>query len=277
MECGGGHQVDVAAGSKDGQLRSQLLHREEARRCPRFELHQDVDVAVRAEVASNDRAEECEALDAPPAAQTGQWGGFEGDSRLHGIQTPEEHSAAVGDRPAGALEASAGVAASELWSDAGVGNVSLEIHWVFGGRSTHTVGLRGQLELADRWDDPPGPITWWGPVPVAMVPQRAMTLAYAGSVAAWVWMFEVGLGDGPLVWALPSVVAGLATVQPTGGGWSVVGELEARLEPSPVHARVLMRKALNPRLGLDVGVAIPVVGMVEDPTLQVVAQLQGRW
>lgn len=176
-----------------------------------------------------------------------------------------------------ALEASAGAAASELWSDAGVGNVSLEVHWVFGGRSTHTLGLRGQLDLADRRDDPRGPIAWWGTVPVAMVPQRALTLAYAGSVAAWVWKFEVGLGDGQLGWALPSVVAGLATVQPTGGGWSVVGELEARLEPSPLHARVLMRKALNPCLGLDVGVAIPLVGMVEDPTLQVVAQLQGRW
>lgn len=152
-----------------------------------------------------------------------------------------------------------------------MGNASLELHGIFGGRSTHTLGLKGQLGSLARLDDPRGLIGWWGSVPSAMVPQKSVALVYAGGLARWVWKFEFGLG-GSVLEPFPFVAAGgFATVQPLGGGWSVVGELEARYEASPVHARLLARKDLGRHLRLDVGVAVPFLAVGDDPTLQVVA------
>lgn len=175
------------------------------------------------------------------------------------------------------LEGAAGLAASESWSDAGLGNASLELYWIFGGRSTHTLGVRGLIDPVGRWSEPSGPIGWWGTVPTAMVPERGVALVYAGSVPRWVWRVELGYGDGSLGYGLPLAGAAVATVQPVAGAWSAVLEAEARLEPSPLHVRTLARAELRPGLELDVGPAFPLLAMAADPTLQLVAQLRGHW
>jgi hypothetical protein len=169
---------------------------------------------------------------------------------------------------------------SETWSDAGAGNAAVELAWVFGGRSTHTLGVRGAVPVGRRPLDPRGDVAFWGTEPATMLQEAAFALVYGGAVERWVWRTEVGFRtfDSAIGWYFPIVAAaGLATVQPVAPEWALVAEAELRWEYSPLQLRGLVRRSLPEGWSVDAGLAVPVLAFGGDPTLQLLLRGERRW
>jgi hypothetical protein len=164
--------------------------------------------------------------------------------------------------------------ASEIWSGAGVGNLVVDARFIFGGSVTSALGLRSTFAVGNRYG-PRGPVAWWGTVPWATIPAAGVALAWEGATPRWVWHAHVGfsLPLTPFVTGY-DLGASVATVQPIGGRFSIVAEAEAFLMPSPLHARVLVRRQLGEHWTVDAGLAVPVPVFFVDPTLQVIASVR---
>jgi hypothetical protein len=170
---------------------------------------------------------------------------------------------------------------SDVWASSGLGNLVVDGGLRFGRRHQHVLGVSLTLPVGD-WVDPDEQIVaWWGTVPRATVPGYALALSYAGHSARWTWRFRLGVeafsgfGWGYL---LPlDASAAIATVQPLGNGWSVVGEAELFVWPDPLQLRALARHPLGQHWELDAGLAAPVPAIVEDPSIQLLGRLQRRW
>ncbi len=180
-----------------------------------------------------------------------------------------------------AVETAATAGASPLWSGAGFGNTVIDVRGVFGRGSTHAIGLRGTFATGDR-RGPLGPIAWWGTVPLATVPSNGLALAYDGAAPRWVWHVHAGLHFDPFyayayVLGVFDVNVLIATVQPVAERWDLVFELEGTIAPSPIHVRGLARRDLGDGWTADVGLAVPLTGMILDPSLQVLGQIDRRW
>ena len=68
----------------------------------------------------------------------------------------------------------------------------------------------------------------------------------------------------------------IATVQPVAERWDLVFELEDTIAPSPIHVRGLARRDLGGGWSADVGLAVPLTGMILDPSLHVLGQIDRR-
>ena len=53
--------------------------------------------------------------------------------------------------------------------------------------------------------------------------------------------------------------------------------MEGTIAPSPIHVRGLARRDLGGGWTADVGLAVPLTGMILDPSLQVLGQIDRRW
>lgn len=165
--------------------------------------------------------------------------------------------------------------ASPHWSSAGLGNLIVDARAIWGRRVTQTFGLRGSLAVGNR----AVPVNYWGSVPEATVPMWGVSIATSGALERTLWDVHIGFRTN---WQrYPGYAEGIFDVGgsvtsslPLPRGWDLVGEFEAILGPSPVHLRALVRHPVGPLL-LDVGLALPVVAIIEDPSLQLVAS--GRW
>lgn len=167
---------------------------------------------------------------------------------------------------------------SDRWLGYGLGNLVLDARFLVDKTRRHALGLRLHVP-AGALAHPDQPVTWWGTVPEATVESAGVALAYEGSVARFTWALRLG-GRGSGFYArgytveILDAAVGLATAQPVGGPWQVVGEVEAMSAPSPVHLRALARYAqpgVGARWTLDAGLSLPVVTVWSDPTLQVIA------
>lgn len=169
---------------------------------------------------------------------------------------------------------------SPLWASAGLGNLVLDARWIFGGRSTHALGLRGTFGVGAR-GAPLENVAWWGTVPEATVPSTGVALAYEGAAGRWVWHARAGFrsypywGAGYLTDSLDVGVL-VGTVQPVAERWAVVAEGEVALSASPFHLRALARRDLGAGWTADVGLAVPLPAMLGDPTLQVIGRIDRR-
>lgn len=177
-----------------------------------------------------------------------------------------------------AAEVAGTAGASELWSGAGFGNVLLDARFLFGGKVTLAVGVRGTLPAAG-WTQP---VAWWGTVPQATVPTYGFALATEGAVERWVWHIHVG-GRTDAWWAYSytfdifDLDTSVATVQPIAGRWSLVAEAELLSNrQTPLHLRALARRDLGRGWTFDAGLALPLVAFLQDPTLQVLGSLGWR-
>lgn len=215
----------------------------------------------------------------PPAATTRVAlvqdldGPFIGELTLRGQVASRRFSASV--------EIAGTAAASGAWSGAGLGNTVVDLRGLFGGQVTHALGLRAILPSGDR-QGPRGAVGWWGTVPAATVPSYAFALAYEGATPRAAWHAHVGLRSDPF-WAyayFPTIFdlgASVATVQPFGPSWSAVGELELLASQTPIHVRGLARRALGPHASVDVGLALPLVAMLQDPSIQLIGAARASW
>lgn len=180
-----------------------------------------------------------------------------------------------------AVEIAGTAGVSDRWSGAGLGNTVLDVRGLFGRGSTHAIGLRGTFATGTR-GGPAGPVSWWGSVPQAVVPTWSVALAYEGSTARWAWHLHVGMRSDAW-WAYSytfeiwDLAASVATVQPIGAGWSLVAEAEVLASVSPFHVRALARRGLGHGFWVDAGLAVPVLGMIEDPSLQIIGKVERRW
>lgn len=183
-----------------------------------------------------------------------------------------------------AAEVAGTAAASGIWSGAGLGNVVIDGRVVFGGRTTYALGLRGAVPTGGG-SRAVGGVSWWGTVPAATVRTAGLAIAFEGASGSIVWHVETGLqtedwwpaGGGAGLVGVIAFDTSLATVQPLGAGWSLVGELEVVLAPSPLHVRALARRDLGGGWTIDAGLNVPVVSMFVDPTVQVIAGLRHEW
>lgn len=178
------------------------------------------------------------------------------------------------------VELAGTAAASDRWSGAALGNLVVDARLLFGRGSTHALGLRVTGGVGDR-GDPYGPVAWWGTVPAATVPTTGVAIAWEGATDRWVWHAHTGLHVDSW-WAVANVPelfdlgAIVATVQPLGGPFSVVAELEAQYSKSPFHARGLARWS-GGGWTADLGLAGPIPAMFTDPTLQVIGSVRRGW
>jgi hypothetical protein len=181
-----------------------------------------------------------------------------------------------------AVEVAGTGATSANWSSAGLGNTVLDLRILFGRGSTHAIGLRGTFPFGTE-RELLGPISWWGTVPTATVPTTGVALAYEGATRRWVWHVHAGSHTDPL-WAyafngteLLDLGVLVGTVQPLGNSWSLVAETEVVTGHSPWHLRALARKDLGAGWTIDAGLAAPVLAMIQDPTLQILARAERSW
>jgi hypothetical protein len=165
--------------------------------------------------------------------------------------------------------------ASDIWSSAGMGNVQLDARFLFGAKVTLAVGVRGTICPFQG----PDPIAYWGTVPHATIPTNGFAFAMEGAVQRWVWHLHTGL-RGSAWWGegytadMFDLATSVATVQPIGPWWSVVAEAELLSNPqTPLHFRGLMRRDLGRGWNVDVGLALPVVAFIHEPTIQVIGSL----
>lgn len=180
-----------------------------------------------------------------------------------------------------AAEVAGTAGASDTWSSAGAGNAVLDLRVLFGGTVTNALGVRVALPVGERFG-PLGPVSWWGTVPSATVPAAGLALAWEGATPRWVWHVQAGLRGGDSYSTAFEVQpldlqANVATVQPVGGAWSAVVELELLIEQSPVHVRGLARAELGHGWTADVGLAVPFAVFFDDPTLQVLGAARRSW
>ncbi|MFN7145674.1 MAG: hypothetical protein ACK4YP_17995, partial [Myxococcota bacterium] len=107
-----------------------------------------------------------------------------------------------------------------------------------------------------------------------------VAIAYEGATERFVWHVHAGLRWG--TWwffggEMIDAAASLATIQPVAERWAVVAEAELVSTESPLHVRALARHTFAEAWTVDAGLAIPVVPMLTDPTLQVIGRLERRW
>jgi hypothetical protein len=179
-----------------------------------------------------------------------------------------------------AAEVAGTAGASDRWSGSRFGNVVLDARFLFGGTVTAAVGLRGTVPLG-RSDGANGAAAWWGTVPQATVPTTGLALAWEVASERWVWHGHLGGRADPwwanmYVFGIFDLDTSLATIQPVGARWSLVGEAELlNNAQTPLHLRALARRDLGRAWTVDAGLALPVVAFLQDPTLQVIGSL--RW
>ncbi|MES2642021.1 MAG: hypothetical protein V4850_21230 [Myxococcota bacterium] len=180
-----------------------------------------------------------------------------------------------------AIEVAGTAAVSDRWSGIGLGNTVVDVRGLFGRAATHAFGIRGALPTGFR-EGPHGELAWWGTVPQATVPMWGIALAYTGATERWAWHTHVGIrtGEG---WGYSGLsgmidaVTSLATIQPVAPRWDIVAEVELLSGPSPLHIRALARHDFGHGWEGDVGLAVPLVVFVQEPTLQVLGRVERRW
>jgi hypothetical protein len=186
--------------------------------------------------------------------------------------------AQAASRSFGAAVEIAGVAGvSDVWRGAGLGNVVVDVRGIWGDSGTFTLGLRGTLPAGDR-GGAHGAVGYWGSVPAATVPMWGLSLVTGGAAGRWVWDLHAGVhldrfrlvayADGIL-----DLGFSLATVRPLGRGWDGIVEAELIVGQSPIHLRALVRRRVGPG-SFDIGLALPVLAMFLDPTLQIIANVR---
>lgn len=165
-------------------------------------------------------------------------------------------------------------AASDIWSSAGVGNAVVDARFLFGTTWTNAIGLRATIPVGSATE-----VAWWGTVPEATVRTAGGALWWEGAIDRWVFTAHSGFRSQAYfaydysrgIWDLG---LGVATVQPLGGPWSLVAEVEGAWAPLAAYPRVGVRWAAAP-WSVDLGVAAPIPAMITDPTVQVWAA--ARW
>lgn len=175
-----------------------------------------------------------------------------------------------------AAEIAGTAGASPLWSSAGLGNLALDARVLFGRGATHALGLRVLLPVGAR-GAPRGPVHWWGTVPDATVPTGGAAIAYELAARRVVAHVHVGFKTPGSLGPIPDLSLAVATIQPVAPRWEIVAEMEALTGESPLHARALARHTFAEAWTVDAGLAVPVVPMFADPTLQVIGRLERRW
>ncbi len=193
----------------------------------------------------------------------------------------------------GAVEVAGTGGASDLWTGAGLGNVGLEGGGRFGTEVPWALGVRGVLPLGGLVSgaipiatnapvSAAGPVSWWGTVPSATVPEEAIAVEAEGAIGRTLWRVETGYqspawagnrGAGPLV----DVDVSLATVQPLVPGWWLVVEGEVLNQPGAVYTRALVRADVGRGWTADAGVDLPLLAIIQDPSLHLVAAVRRRW
>ncbi|MES2640509.1 MAG: hypothetical protein V4850_13535 [Myxococcota bacterium] len=179
-----------------------------------------------------------------------------------------------------AVEVAGTAGVSDQWAGAGLGNTVIDARGLFGGAVTHAMGLRTILPTGDRGGGH-GPVGWWGTVPDATVPMTSVSMVYEGASPRFVWHVRIGLRWSP--WGFQSTDqridagVGLGMLQPLTERWKLVLEGEVMNSESPIHVRGLGRLDLGHGWEADLGLAVPVVAFVRDPTLQVVGRVERSW
>lgn len=168
---------------------------------------------------------------------------------------------------------------SEIWSDASLGNVMVDARLLLGDHVTHAIGLRGRFPM-----DPGSDVAWWGTVPTATVPLYSVSFAWEMAAERYVVHARTGLKFGSTAGLfggnfgdILDVGLGVAWIQPIQGPFSFVGEVEVLATESPAHIRALGRLEPGAGFNVDLGLAVPLVEVIADPTLQVVLAAQKRW
>ena len=175
------------------------------------------------------------------------------------------------------VEVAGTAAGSELWTGVGLGNTVVDIRGILGRKVTHTLGIQLSLATGYLQGTPEGAVAWWGTVGAATVPNNAIALAYEGATARWVWHIHAGPDFSSWDYTFVDAGTSVATVQPVAPGWSVVAEGELLYDPSPLHLRGLVRRELGAGWSADLGLALPIVEFVAEPSLQVLGQVQRHW